>query len=395
MKPFEAIDGTVSDSLKNKTIVLAVTGSIAAVKTVELARELIRNSARVIPVMSSSATEIIHPNALEYACGQKPLTNISAQMEYLDLFGKNGNADLLLICPATADVISKIACAFSDDLISLMALNALGSNKKILIIPAMHESMISNKILQENIAKLKKAGVVFLNPVNQENIAKLPEKEEIVLECERLLSDSFLKNKKVVIASGPTEEDVDDLRVVTNRSSGKMGIELALQAYRLGAHVILIHRTHLQVQSIQQTSVRTPDEMEQALLHACKAADFLLMPAAIGDFDVKIAKQSGKISSHGKTVLELLPRGKIISQLRKKFPNLFILGFKACSNRFEINFVCTEKLKKDKLNAVVGNVAKEMMGADQGTVWLFKNKGCAEIQGTKRTLAEGIWNEIL
>ncbi|MDO8428646.1 MAG: bifunctional phosphopantothenoylcysteine decarboxylase/phosphopantothenate--cysteine ligase CoaBC [Candidatus Diapherotrites archaeon] len=395
MKPFEFIYGNHSSSLKNKTIVLAVTGSIAAVKTVELARALIRFSANVVPVMSKSATEILHPNALEYACGQKPLTQITAQMDYLDLFGKNGRSDLLLICPATADCISKIAHAFSDDLISILALNALGSKKQILIVPAMHESMLENKLLQKNIVKLKKAGIVFLEPFIQEEIGKLPEKETIVLECERLLSVHSLKNKTVVIASGKTEEDVDDLRILTNRSSGKMGSELALQAYRLGAQVVVVACEPIPFTQIKQIRIRTAEEMEQALFQECKKANFLLMPAAIGDFDIRVVKQSGKISSKNKTVLELFPRAKIIAKLRKKFSKLFILGFKACAQESEIESICLEKLKKDQLTALVGNVGKTMMGADSGTVWLFKEKGSVKIQGTKKEIAQNIWSEIL
>jgi phosphopantothenoylcysteine decarboxylase / phosphopantothenate---cysteine ligase len=394
MRPAEYIFGNTSTRLMGKTMVLAVTGSIAAVKAVEIARELIRQGANVIAVLSQGGGQIIHSNSLEYATGKKVITQISGQMEYLDLFGKSEKADLLLVCPATADAIGKITYGFADDIVSLMAMNALGSKKKVLIVPAMHESMGQNKIVQENIRKLKKLGVHFLDPVNQEGIDKLPGKEEIVLECERLLLGRPLNGKKVVIASGRTEEDVDDVRVLTNRASGRMGNELALEAYRLGARVVLVHCNTLGIRGIKQVKIRTALEMENALLKECEGAKYLFMPAAIGDFNIQIQKQKGKISSKDPVLLTLKPRRKIIQVLRKKYKKLYLVGFKLVGKEKELEKACFEKLRKDRLQMVVGDTP-EMLGAEKGKVIVFKGKGILEVIGSKTVIAYEIWKEIV
>ncbi|MDX1799051.1 MAG: flavoprotein, partial [Candidatus Lokiarchaeia archaeon] len=174
MHPSEEIKGIKSNLLKNKTIILAVTGSIASVEDVKLSRELIRHGAEVIPIMSNSATKIIHPYSLEFATGNKPILELTGKTEHVFYCGKvKKHADLLLISPCTANTISKIAHGIDDNVVTTFATTAIGSNIPIIIVPAMHISMYNHKIVQDNINLLKKNGITFIEPIITSNKAKI------------------------------------------------------------------------------------------------------------------------------------------------------------------------------------------------------------------------------
>lgn len=185
MKHQETISGTKSKQLKGKRVVLAVCGSIAAIEAPKLARELMRHGADVIPILSKAGQGVIHPWALECVTGKKTITEITGFCEHIEHCGDwSGKCDLLLICPATANTISKIACGIDDSVVTTFASTALGAKVPIIIAPAMHESMINNPFVQENTAKLKKAGVKFVEPKISEGKAKLDWEEvsDFVLE---------------------------------------------------------------------------------------------------------------------------------------------------------------------------------------------------------------------
>jgi phosphopantothenoylcysteine decarboxylase/phosphopantothenate--cysteine ligase len=175
----ETILGTKSEKLKGKKIVLAVTGSIAAIETPKIVRELMRHGADVTAVMSKDAQNIIHPWALECVIGKKTITEIGGSCEHVQYCGDwEGKADLLLICPATANTISKIACGIDDTPVTTFATTALGSGIKcsqmrIMIAPAMHSSMIRNPFVMQNLDKLEKEGVIVVDPKDEEGKSKL------------------------------------------------------------------------------------------------------------------------------------------------------------------------------------------------------------------------------
>jgi phosphopantothenoylcysteine decarboxylase/phosphopantothenate--cysteine ligase len=170
----ETITGTKSKKLKGKRIVLAVCGSIAAIEAPKLARELMRHGADITCVLSEAGQKIIHPWALECVTGKKTIIEITGFCEHIEHCGDwKGKCDLLLICPATANTISKIAAGIDDSVITTYASTALGAKIPIVIAPAMHESMIHNPFVQENIAKLKKGRVKFIDPKISEGKAKL------------------------------------------------------------------------------------------------------------------------------------------------------------------------------------------------------------------------------
>src|SRR3972149_2457750 len=185
-----------SNSLKGKTIVLGITGSIAAVRCVELARELMRHGASVHAVMTKEAQKIIHPEAMRYATGNRVITEITGAVEHVGFCGIGGKASLLLIAPCTANTIGKLAHGIDDTTVTTFATTAFSSGIPIIIVPAMHGSMYDNPIVIENIGKLTQLGVEFINPVIEEGAAKIAGKEEIVLRVERALGRKTLSGKR-------------------------------------------------------------------------------------------------------------------------------------------------------------------------------------------------------
>ncbi|MCG7854189.1 MAG: DNA/pantothenate metabolism flavoprotein, partial [Methanosarcinaceae archaeon] len=191
------IHGQKSASLKDRTIVLAVTGSIAAVRVIELARELIRNGADVYAVTTSAAERIIHPDALHYATGHDVITELTGKVEHVEFCGLKGLADLLLIAPATANTIGKIAHGIDDTPVTTFATTAIGSNIPVIVVPAMHESMYNHPAVTDNIAKLRSWGIRFIDPRLEEGVAKIASNDNILLNVERALGSRKFAGKRI------------------------------------------------------------------------------------------------------------------------------------------------------------------------------------------------------
>ncbi len=172
---------------ENTKIVLAVCGSVAAIEAPKIARELIRNGIDVECVMTKSARRIIHPYVLHWASGKRVITGLTGDVEHVKLCGINSKVNLLLICPATANTISKIAHGIDDTTVTTFASTALGSGIPVVIVPAMHESIYRNPFVSENIEKLKKNGIKFIEPRFEENKAKLADVDKVVKEVLMLL----------------------------------------------------------------------------------------------------------------------------------------------------------------------------------------------------------------
>ena len=375
--------------LKGKRIVLAVTGSIAAVETVKLARELRKRGAEVIAVMSSDATKIIHPNALEFATDNEVITEIR-RAEHVKLLGLNGIADLLLIAPATANTISKIANRIADTPPTLMALTALGSGKKIVVAPAMHEAMFD--AIADNLAKLRDLGVEVVPPRIEEGKAKLASIDEICLFVERSLYSKELAGKKVVVTSGPTYEHIDPIRFISNRSSGRMGNEIALECWRRGAEVVLITSKppSYDLPNFRQITVRSVMDMLKAVLDEVRDADLFVSAAAPSDFTVDMAESKIKTTQELTIKLKMAP--KIIKEVRKVYDG-HIIGFKAETGLSdeELVRVAEDKMTEDKLEMVVANDVKEKgMGTSDTRVVAITEKRREWIEGLKSEVAERI-----
>ncbi len=375
--------------LKDKKIVLAVTGSIAAVETVKLARELRRRGAEVIAVMSKDATKIIHPNALEFATDNEVLTELK-RAEHVKLLGLNGSADLLLIAPATANTISKIANGIADTPPTLFALTAIGSGKKIIVAPAMHKAMFD--AIASNLTKLRELGIEVVPPKLEEGKAKLASIEEICLFVERALYPKELAGRKVLVTSGPTYEHIDPIRFISNRSSGRMGNEIALECWRRGAEVVLVTSKPLSytLPNFRQIVIRSVTDMLKAVLSEIRDVDLFVSAAAPSDFIVDTA--DSKIKTTQEITIRLKMAPKIIKEVRKVYDG-HIIGFKAETGLSdeELIRVAENKMFEDRLEMVVANDVKERgMGTEDTRVVVITGKRREWIEGMKSDVAERI-----
>ncbi len=392
------IRSTVSSSLEGRTIIIGVTGSIAAVRTVEIARELVRRGADVYAVMSEASMWIINPMSMHYATGNDVITDITGEVEHVKYFGNMGEADLLLIAPATANTIGKIAAGIDDTPVTTFATTAIGAGKPVMIVPAMHEDMYDHPAVIENIEKIKDWGIYIIGPRLEEGIAKIANNDEIVLEVERTISKNILSGKKILITSGSTSEPIDPIRIMTNRASGKTGEELALEAYRRGADVTIVHRNTLGFAGIKEIYVETASQMTEDVLSELKDSyDILISSAAIADYTIDASAK--KIKSGEELCLKFRPTRKLIKEVRNAYPHLMMIGFKAEAgvDTKELLRRAEKTLEDCSLDMIVANeVSEGGIGKDSNVVNLINAEGKKRlhIEGKKSLIANIIMDEI-
>ncbi|MBP2132238.1 phosphopantothenoylcysteine decarboxylase/phosphopantothenate--cysteine ligase [Methanomicrobium sp. W14] len=375
-------------TLEGKTVVLAVTGSIAAVEDIKLARALRRKGVVVQGVMSEAACGIISPDSLTYACGRSAVTKITGMVEHVAFCGINGIADVLLIAPATANTICKIAAGIDDTPVTTFATTAIGRGMPVVIAPAMHESMYRHPAVSDSIKKLKSWGIVFVDPYISENKAKFASNEEIILAVEREAGDKPLSGRKVLVTAGPCREKLDDVRVLTTRSSGRIGAEISLEAYRLGADVTIIHSTK-KLPLVRNIATETAGEMREATLKTLKESDFdyYISAAAISDYKPEV--YDGKIPSQKDVLVKLTPLPKILDEVLETFRGK-VVSFKLGRD--------SGKLAEGMLEKGVFLVASNMpetMGAESGTYILHKKNSARTVSGSKEEVAKNIWTELI
>ncbi len=393
------IHATKSRKLLGKKIVLAIPGSIAAVECVKLARELIRHGAEVHAVMSENATKIIHPYAMEFATGNPVVTEITGFIEHVELAGEHENkADLILVCPATANTIGKIACGIDDTPVTTVVTTAF-AHTPIMIAPAMHSSMYEHPIVVQNIEKLKELGVEFIGPRFEEGKAKVATTEEIVYRVIRKLHPKTLEGKRVLVTAGATREYIDPIRYITNASSGRMGVAIAEEADFRGAEVTLI-RTKGSVTSFveNQIEVETVEEMLRAIENELRSKkyDIVVLAAAVSDFRVK-EKASVKIKSGKTLTLELEPTPKIIDRIKELQPDVFLVGFKAETGLSDEELVreARKQIERAGSDLVVANTLRAF-GSEENEVVLVGRDFTKKLpRMSKRELAERIFDEII
>lgn len=329
--PSKDIMFTKSRLLEGKKVALCVCGSVAAIKAPDLARELMRNGAEVFVVMSQSSQKLVSPTLFEWATGNPVVTELTGRIEHVLLGGKGG-VDLVLIAPATANTIGKIAAGIDDTPVTSLATTAIGSGIPIMILPAMHGSMYSHPIVSENLKKLSSLGIKIISPMVVEDKAKFPEIHLIVEEVLAALSKKDLKGISVLVTAGPTRSYMDSIRYLTNSSSGKMGYAFAYEASARGARVTLISGPTdlLPPRGVERVSVETTEEMLDAVNATLSkdSYDLFVMAAAPLDFEI-VERHEGKVSSSSPITLTLRPSPKIIDIVRGRFKELFIIGFKA------------------------------------------------------------------
>jgi phosphopantothenoylcysteine decarboxylase/phosphopantothenate--cysteine ligase len=406
--PSKNIIGTEGTELKGKRIALCVTGSVAAVESPEIARALMRHGADVFTVMSLMAQKIIHPYLMEWATGNAVTTELTGKIEHVALVGEHTlKVDLVLVAPATANTISKIACGIDDTTVTSVASTAFGSDCPIIIVPAMHESMYNHPILTENIRKLKDLGVEFVGPRIEEGKAKIAETKEIVhAVVSRLTVRQDLCGLKVLVTAGATVEHIDPIRVLTNRSSGKMGIAMAEEALSRGAEVTLVYGlgSAIAPSRAKLISVKTTEQMHEAVLSQLKSRKYDVMIAVAAAADWTPEKPySYKISTHqlNSLNLKLRPTAKIIDSVKKVSPRTFLVAFRAeyrlpRQGLIESAYKRMQEAKADLI--VVNDVGKKETGFGTDTNEVFivdKNKKAVHVQlAKKREVAKRILDAV-
>jgi len=376
---------------EKRKIVLGITGSIAAYKAAELARLMVSRGYEVRVVMTESAQKFVGITTMEAITGHPVMTNFWNESETTGIghIQLADWGDAMVIAPATADCIAKLAMGFSDT--PLLAV-ALATRAPLLVAPAMNVNMLENPVTQENISLLRKRGVAFVDPeegalaCGWNGAGRLAGPEEIFYHVRRVLSMGDFAGKRVLVSTGPTREMVDPVRYLSNRSSGKMGIALARELFRRGAEVTLVHgpcyvSVPSQVRCVPVTSAREMlDAMLEHSFDAPTQPDLIIMAAAVSDFRPKSAADAKiKKADFNPPQLELEQNPDILSTLGERRgdnqrPRL--VGFAVETGEIEdlIN-EARNKLRTKNADMIVGNFATDAFDLDTNRVWIVDKSG--------------------
>lgn len=347
--------------LKGREIVLGVTGGIAAYKAAEFVRLLIKEEAHVHVVMTRNAQEFITPLTFQTLSGNPVMTNT------FDLFKEReiGHialadlAELVVILPATANIIGKIANGIADDFLSTMV---MASKAPILIVPSMNVNMWESGALQENVRTLLKRGHHVMDPGEGElachwyGKGRLAELDEVIEKMRDLLSPKDLKGERILITGGPTQEPIDPVRFLTNRSSGKMGYALARVARRRGAEVILVSGPSslpAPRKDIELVRVRTAREMREAVLAHLERCSVIIKAAAVSDYRPRLPKERKLKKGDPTLSLEIEKTEDILKEVGEKKKRRILIGFAAETEDLVVN--ARKKLVEKNLDLIVVN----------------------------------------
>lgn len=402
------IIGTKGNLLKGRSIVLCVCGSVAAVRSPDIARELMRNGAEVYVVMSQASQQIVHPHLMEWATGNPVVTQLTGKVEHVTLAGEHEHrADLILVAPSTANTISKIACGIDDTPVTTVVSTGLGSGIPTLIVPAMHESLYQHPIVAENIKTLQLYGIELIGPRFEEGKAKIAEIDEIVeiVTC-KLMTEKALSNMRVVVTAGPTIEHIDPVRTLTNKSSGKMGLAVAEEARVRGAEVVLIYGpgTAVPPHGLKVVRVESTKEMYDAVVSDLKSegCDIFVAVAAVADWAPE-KPFDHKVSTHTTSVLDIRmkPTPKIIDIVKEVCPTTFLVAFRAEYGLSDDALVesAYKRMKAAKADLIVANdVGRQGVGFGVDTNEVFIIDGERNVThvplSSKREVARRLFDSI-
>lgn len=388
-------------------VLLGVTGGIAAYKAADIVSRLIKQDVNVDVIMTKYAQEFITPMTFQSLSGNKTVTDMfdtsfTPDIEHISLAKK---ADVILIAPATANIIAKIAHGIADDMLTTVV---LASKAKLIMAPAMNTVMYEAEVTQNNIKTLKERGVIVIDPVegllacNDLGRGKMEEPENIVeavlyhLTCSR-----DLEGKKVLITAGPTRESVDPVRFITNRSTGKMGYEMAREAKRRGADVTLVSgRVNLKAPyGVNLINIESAQDMYEEVMKRAGESDIIIKSAAVADYtpqnksNIKIKKQSGNIK------IELERTHDILFEVgQAKTDQQILVGFAAETNDVIEN--AKSKMQRKNLDFIIANDVKKEgagFGTDTNIVTIIPRQGEIEPLPVmkKSEVARAVFDRIL
>jgi phosphopantothenoylcysteine decarboxylase/phosphopantothenate--cysteine ligase len=391
-----------------KKIVLGITASIAAYKAASICSRLTNMGANVIPVMTPNTLNFVGPLTFSSISGSKTIVEQFVNQDKIYHISLSHSADIFLIAPASADIISKLSYGVCDNFLTTSAVSA---SCPILIAPAMNESMYLDPVVKKNISRLKQEGkYFFIGPktgnlaCGEKGLGRLEDEEVILERLGELLSYSKeLKGKKVIIAAGGTREYIDAVRYISNRSSGKMGYALAEEAFFRGAKKVLLvsaARDLPRPYGVEIKYVEESSKMKKEILKVFESSDITIMAAAVSDivpkkkYDFKLEKKNGILSKikfeENENILGLLSENKKAGQ--------YLVGF-AAENGIDVKKVL-EKVKGKSIDMMVANdISKEGIGmeSDYNQVEIIRKDGTVKklARDKKRVIARGIWDEVI
>lgn len=392
--------------LNGKVVVLGVTGSIAAYKMANVASALVKEGAEVHVVMTKNATNFINPITFETLTNNKCIVdtfdrNFEFNVVHVSLSQK---ADVMLIAPATANIIGKLANGIADDMLSTMALAA---NCKIIVSPAMNTLMYKNKIVQDNLKKLENYGFEIIKPAvgrlacNSVGEGKLPD-ENILIDYikQEIEFQKDMEGINVLVTAGPTIEKIDPVRYITNHSSGKMGYAIAEIATKRGANVLLVSgHTHIEPPMFTNVlEVESANDMYNAIIENMDKYDIIIKAAAVADYTVQNTSDEKIKKNDNKLNLELIKTKDILKTIgEKRKNNQVICGFSMETNNLIEN--SKKKLTSKKCNMIIANNLNDDgagFGVDTNKVTIITKDNIEEFETlSKKQVAVEILNRVL
>ena len=381
--------------------IIGVSGGIAIYKVVDLVRKFKKRGDEVRVVMTDSATKFVSPELFREISLEPVMTNVFGNEETSAHIKWAQWCDVMIIAPATANVIGKLTAGIADDALTTVA---IAMTKPLIIAPAMNKDMYKSAAVTANLAVLKQRGVKVIEPASGElacgveGVGRLPEPVEIVEQVDKILNvGKRLNEYKIVVTAGGTREPIDPVRYIGNRSSGKMGYAIAKVAAERGAEVILVTSSSLvPPPNVKVVSVESAEQMRQAVFDEYETASAVIMAAAVADYRV-LNPQAQKIKKTGDTLtLELVKNPDILLELGERKQKQILIGFAAETQTVEANAI--EKLKKKNLDMIVANdVTAEGagFGVDTNIVTLITSSGVTPYpKMSKSKVAEVILNEL-
>ena len=346
--------------LTGKTIILGVTGGIAAYKAAEIVRLLVKDGATVRAIMTKNAQEFITPLTLQTLSGNPVSTETFSLTQESEIghIRLADSADMILIAPATANVIAKLAHGLADDLLTTVL---LATTAPVLVAPAMNVHMYAHALVQENMRKLASLGYGFVEPAEgflacgYEGKGRLADPEDIVEEARATLTKKDLRGERIIVTAGPNAEPIDPVRFITNRSTGKMGFAMARVAWRRGAEVTLVSGPTALTppRGVRFCPIRTAREMRQAVWEHYPQATMVISAAAVADYrPAQVAPQKLK-KREGNFTIELTRNPDILAELGRQKGHRLLVGFATETEEVLSNAV--RKLRGKNLDLIVAN----------------------------------------
>ena len=346
--------------LNGKKIILGITGGIAAYKAIELARLFIKSGASVWPVMTKASANFITPLTLQTVTGNPVARDMfdltqESRISHIELAEK---ADIVVVAPATANIIGKVASGIADDLLTTVI---MATRAPLLFAPAMNSNMYENKIVEANIERLKKNGYSFIGPeegelaCGYEGRGRLAPIEDIVDAAEECLAPKDLKGEKVLVTAGPTREAIDPVRFISNPSSGRMGYAIARAAKRRGAEVVLVSGpSHLNPpRGVTFIKTTTAEEIAEATMRHYPQSTVVIMAAAVSDYRPRISHRKKVKKEEARINIELERTQDILKELGSRKRGQFLVGFALETENMLAN--AKKKLKEKRLDMIVAN----------------------------------------